>query len=169
MRGVPEIGESAFRGCKVLTSVKVSANLTIDNIHERAFVWCDALEALAARYDMNVNTYIVQVPIIRAAFYHFMLCERVGSFLMNKDDIMKVIAGFLFIYPEAPAVAADYVLPTAAHAAHRLELQLELQRQDKERRSSSSSSSSSSSASAAAVLHHDAPDQSPPPSNRRRL
>jgi hypothetical protein len=58
---------------------------------------------------------------------------------LNKDDIMKIIAGFMFIYPEPAAVAADYVLPTAAHAAERLEEQLELQRLDEAKGSSSSS------------------------------
>jgi hypothetical protein len=163
-RSVTKIGRRAFWSCPSLTSVKVSANTTI---HPDAFEDCVALHALAARYDMDVNSYLIQVPIIRASFYHFLLCERVGSFLQNKDDIMKVIAGFLFIYPEPAPVADNYVLPTAAHAAQRLEEQLELHRQDKEARGSSSSSSSSSSS--APVLRHDAPNQSPPPSNRRRL
>jgi hypothetical protein len=80
---------------------------------------------------------------------------------------MKVIAGFLFIVRDPTAVAEDYVLPTAAHAAERLEEQLEIQRQDKEGKGSSSSSSSSSSP--ATVSRHDAPDQDLPPRNRRRL
>jgi hypothetical protein len=131
-RSVRNVEFRAFSDCASLISFNVAANTTI---HPRAFGGCVALEALAARYDMDVNTYVVQLPIIlRAPFYHFLLCERVSAFLMSKDDIMKVIAGFLFIYPEAPGVARDYVLPTPAYAAERLAEQLELQRQDKEKR-----------------------------------
>jgi hypothetical protein len=94
--------------CSSLTSVKVSGNTTI---HPNAFDGCVALYALADRYSMDIDTYLIQVPILRSTFYHFMLCERVGSFLKNKDDIMKVIDGFLFIYPEAAPFTGDYVLP----------------------------------------------------------
>jgi hypothetical protein len=138
-RSVTSIEQYALAYCESLASVDVSANTTI---HDEAFFGCVALEALAARYDMNVNTYIVQLPILRAAFYHFLLCENARSFL-NNEDVMKVIAGFLFIVPTPPPVADDYVLPTAADAARRLQLQLELQRRSAQGSSSSSSSTCS--------------------------
>jgi len=104
----------------------VSVNTDID---DNAFEGCDALEALAAPYDMDVKTYLlIQLPLLRSAFYHFLFCENDKSLLSGNEDVMRVIAGFLFVVPTPPPVADDYVLPTAADVAERLEEQLERQR-----------------------------------------
>ena len=108
------------------------------------------------------GSYIVQVPILRAALYNFLLCENTSSFLSNNADVTKVIGGFLLVFPTPPQVADDYVPPTAEEVEERLQAQLALQRRLVQGSSSSSSSS-------APILHHDAPDQDLPSSSRRRL
>ena len=111
------------------------------------------------------GAYIVQVPILRAALYNFLLYEKASSFLFNNVDVTKVIGGFLLVFPTPPQVADDYVLPTTGEVELRLQEQLVLIREAESRGSSSSSSTSTS----AAVMHREAPVQTLPSSNRRWL
>jgi hypothetical protein len=93
-------------------------------IHDDAFLECDALQELAAPWNMDVNTYVVRGP--RAVFYHFLLCNKVRSLM--EEDVTKVLADFLFDVPIPPPVADDYVPSTAAEVEERLQAQLALQR-----------------------------------------
>jgi hypothetical protein len=84
---------------------------------------------------MNINTYLIKVALLRAAFYHFILCESVAKFRME-EDVFKHLAEFLSIVPPRPKVPANYVLPTVADADLALQAQLELQRQSEAKSSS---------------------------------
>jgi hypothetical protein len=73
---------------------------------------------------MDVNTDVVHGS--RAVFYQFPLCNKARFFL--DEDVMKVVAEFIFNVPIPPPVADDYVLPTAEEVEERLQEQLALQR-----------------------------------------
>ena len=99
------IPDQAFGYCTSLVDINVSANTTI---HPDAFIFCDALQALASDCNMHINTYVQRVSILRAAacsaFYHFLLCERAASLLNGNADVLLHVAGFLFVVPPPPPV-----------------------------------------------------------------